>query len=152
MRKQLMAGALAIAIVAAGASIAVAGDDDDDVVRVTATFVEEKEVDLDPAGFGVGDRFVFSQDLSRGGEKVGESAVECVFVRAGDQTSTANCVGSFTLPGGQIAAQGLVTFTQEDAPFSVAVTGGTGRYSEAEGELHVETVSETEERLTFRLD
>ena len=56
------------------------------------------------------------------------------------------------LSAGQITAQGLVTFGPEPEPFAVAVTGGTGRYRDVDRELHVETVSETEERLTFELD
>lgn len=157
MLKKLTVGALTTALVAGGASMAVAGngddgDDDGGVIRVTATFVTEEEIDVGPSGFGAGDRIVLSHDLSRDGEDVGKSAIECVFVRADAETSTANCLASFELPGGQITAQGLVTFSQAADPFTVAVTGGTGRYRDVDGELHVETVSDTEERLTFRLD
>jgi hypothetical protein len=157
MLKKLMVGALTTAIVAAGASMAFAGsgedgDDDGDHIRVTARLAGESEIDLPPSGFGVGDKIVLTHDLYRDGEKIGESGGECTFVRTGGETSTAQCLASFALSGGQITVQGLVTFAQEPAPFTVAVTGGTGRYRDADGELHVETVSEEEERLTFRLD
>jgi hypothetical protein len=159
MLKKFMVGALTTAIVAGGASMAVAGngddgdDDDGDVIRVTARFINEAEVDLPPSGFGAGDKFVITQDLYRDEEKVGHSGIECTFVRLeGEAAATAQCVASFVLPAGQITVQGLVTFTQDDEPFTVAVTGGTGRYRDADGELRVEPVSEEEERLTFRLD
>ena len=158
MLKKLMVGALTTAAVAGGASMAFAGSGDDgggdggDDLRVSARFAGESEIDLPPSGFGRGDKFVFTHDLYRGGEKVGESGVECTFVRIAGETATANCVASFALPAGQITVQGLVPFGPEPAPFTVAVTGGTGRYQDADGELHVETISDEEERLTFHLD
>jgi hypothetical protein len=158
MFRKLLVGALTTAIVAAGASMAVAGsgeddgDDNGDAIRVTARFIDEAEIDLPPSGFGAGDRFVITQDLYRDEEKVGHSGIECTFVRLEGEAATAQCVASFVLPAGQITVQGLVTFSQDDEPFTVAVTGGTGRYRDVDGELRVEPVSEEEERLTFRLD
>jgi hypothetical protein len=156
--KRLTAGVLATAIVAGGASVAFAGagdddgDDDGNVIRVTATIVNQEEIDLPPSGFGAGDRVVLTHDLQRDGEDVGRSGAECTFVRSDATSSTAQCLATFDLPGGQITVQGLVTFRQEPEQFTVAVTGGTGRYRDADGELIVEPVSETEEQLTFRLD
>jgi hypothetical protein len=59
-------------------------------------------------------------------------------------------VVSAQLPDGQITVQGLVTFTGE--PFTLAVTGGTGPYREAAGEVQVTEVSETESLIQLRLE
>ena len=63
----------------------------------------------------------------------------------------AKCVATAELPKGQITAQGLLTFSEEaeGEPFRLAITGGTGKYRTAHGEVIVKDVSETESRLTF---
>ena len=51
---------------------------------------------------------------------------------------------------GQITAQALVTLGSM-APYVVAITGGSGKYLGAEGEIYVRPVSGTEGILTFDL-
>jgi hypothetical protein len=159
MPRKLMVGVLVVVLVATGASMAVAGggdDGDDDggkVIRVVSKTTSDAQLDLGDTGIGVGDRFVFGDELSRNGERIGEDGGECVITHVESETSqTANCVVTLSLPGGQITVQGLVTFTADQAPFTVAVTGGTGRYRDADGEATVETVSDTEDRLIIHLD
>jgi hypothetical protein len=159
MVKKLMVGVLATAMVATGGTLAFAGDggndggdDDGDVIRLTARTVTEEEVDLGATGFGPGDRFTFFEHLFRGGERVGESGGECVIVHLVErQNATANCVATLRLPGGQLTLQGLIDFADEEQPFTVAVTGGTGRYRDADGEVTIEPGA-TEDRFTIRLD
>jgi hypothetical protein len=59
-------------------------------------------------------------------------------------------VATLRLRGGQITLQGLITFNND--PFTVAITGGTGRYRGASGEMRVRSVSDTKEIYTVRLD
>lgn len=157
MLRKLMVGVLAAVLVATGASMAVAGsgdDGDDDggrTIRLVARSVTEAELNLGETSFGPGDRFVFSEDLYRDDEKVGESGGECTITRLVGEVATANCVASLTLPGGQITVQGLAEFSDENPPVTVAITGGSGRYREADGEFTVETISATEDRFTIRL-
>jgi hypothetical protein len=157
MLKKFAVGALAALLLASGASLAVAGngddgdDDDGRTIRLIARSVTDAELDLGETGFGAGDRFVFSEDLYRDDEKVGESGGECTIVRIVDEVATANCLASLTLPGGQITVQGLAEFSEENPPVTVAITGGSGRYREADGEFTVETISDTEDRFTIRL-
>jgi hypothetical protein len=158
MLKKLMVGVLATAMIATGGTIAFAGDgsndddgDDGDVIRLTARTVTEEEVDLGATGFGPGDRFTFFEHLFRGGERVGESGGECVIVHLEGETATVNCVATLRLPGGQLTLQALIDFTEEEQPFTVAVTGGTGRYRDADGEATIEPGA-TEDRFTIRLD
>ena len=158
MLRKLMVGVLATVLVATGASMAVAGsgdDGDDDggqTIRLVDKLVSEANLDLGETGDGPGDRFVFAGDLFKGDEKVGDDGGECTIVRLVERVAaTANCVATLRLPGGQITVQGLVTFTDESEPITVAVTGGTGRYREADGEMTIETVSDTEDHFTIRL-
>jgi hypothetical protein len=150
---------LALAIVtlpaASASSPARSGDDDEvEVIRVDATTVQEADLDLGDEGDSLGDQFVFSEDLSRRGKKVGIDGGTCTLVRLEPMVSaTLQCVVTADLPKGQITAQGLITFTEETEgePFRLAITGGTERYKEAHGYLKVDGESETEARLTFRI-
>jgi len=133
-----------------------ARDDDggDDTFRVSIREIDFAELDLGDPGPSLGDRFVFTDDLYRRDKRVGSDYGECVLARLNeDQSSVIQCVVTANFPGkGQITAQGIVQFTEEepDRPFRVAITGGTGKYRDAGG---VVIVNETVEpgTLTFRL-
>ena len=66
---------------------------------------------------------------------------------------TFRCIATAELPRGQITTQALLTFSEETEgkPEEFAITGGTGRYRTAHGEVIVREVSETEDSLTFRI-
>ena len=116
--------------------------------------MQEAEIDLGEPGESLGDQFVTSSDLFRGDKKVGVDGVVCTLVRLEPMVSaTAECVATAEFRKGQITVQGLLTFTEETEgePFRLAITGGTGKYREAHGELKVVEVSETESRLTFKI-
>ena len=158
-KKLILAVLVTLLIAVTGGSMAFAGADEEadsngtKVIHLISKTVQEAELDLGEKGFGVGDRFVFSDDLYRDDEKVGQDGGECVVVRLEGPTTTVNCVVTLSLPKGQITSQGLASFTegQDPQPFTVAITGGTGRYREADGEVTVEEVSQTETRLTVTL-
>jgi hypothetical protein len=158
MFKKVLVGVLAAVLVATGGTMAFAGngndgdDDGGDVIRVTTRTVTDQEIDLGPTGFGPGDRFTFFEHIFRGDERVGESGGECVIVHQEGEAATANCIATISLPGGHLTLQGLVAFAEATQQATVAVTGGTGRYRDADGEATVEFVSEAETRFTIRLD
>ncbi|MGH8892838.1 MAG: dirigent protein [Actinomycetes bacterium] len=133
----------------AGQTAASAGDGDRTVIKLTAVAAQEAEIDVGEEGFGLGDQFVFSDWLFRGDEQVGRTGGVCTFTHVDEATfaATAQCLGTLELPKGQITVQGLVTFTDEEAPFWVAVTGGTGAYKTAKGQMRVTPVDETTERF-----
>jgi len=164
MRRKLPLGVLAILMLAvvtlpaASASSSQAGSAGDEkkveVIRLTAVTVEETELDLNPAEmFGQGDKTVFTEDLFRNGEKVGTDGGEGTVVRAQMGTVTLQFLVTLRLPKGQITVQGLADFTEQGAggPFSLAITGGTGKYRTAHGELTVTEISDTELRLKLRI-
>ncbi len=160
MQNKLRLGAVAVllfALLGTGASASGPRDRDDDdveVIRVTEIIVQEAEIDLGEPGESLGDQFVTSSDFFRAGEKVGVDGVVCTLVQLEPMVSaTAQCVATAEFPKGQITVQGLLTFSEETEgePFLLAITGGTGKYKEAHGELKVVEVSETESQLTFKI-
>ena len=160
MTRKLRFGAVAVilfALLGTGASASGSGDRDDDgikIVRVTEITVQQADIDLGESGDSLGDQFIFSGDLFKHGKKVGIDGGVCTIVRLEPMVSaTAQCVATAELPKGQITVQGLLTFTEETEgePSFLAITGGTGKYREAQGELKVDQDSETEAQLTFKI-
>jgi hypothetical protein len=164
MRKRLSVGALIAALAALAAVLAPAalsGDGHGDhrgykQFEITSTVAQESETDIAPVGeFNVGDGFTFSDDLWKHGKLIGDDGGSCVVVRIDGTVAVVQCVATFRLPGGQISAQGLITFDEaqtEEAPFTVAITGGTGEYRTAHGEVTVGPgADENTDELTFRL-
>ena len=110
---------------------------------------EENVVDVGTPGGGIGDMLVFQDRILDHGREVGVEGGTCTITAllAGGHFQT-NCVGTVSLPAGQIAFQGLVT----DAPDKhMAVVGGTGRYRDAGGELTVLELGNDVGTLTVRL-
>jgi allene oxide cyclase-like protein len=157
---------VAVAAALGIASIASAGGETDkrhkEVLELTATTVQDADLDLGEEGFGVGDRFTFTDDVFEGDRKVGINGGECIAVRilpdplpSGQEPEsvTFNCVVSFELERGQLTIQGLFTFSAETAgePFTLAVTGGTGAYRTAHGEAEVTETSETDVSIRVKL-
>jgi hypothetical protein len=136
---------VALALTAAGASAHENGKSFEVTGKVIAP---PTMIDLGAAGPSTGDQQIITMDVFKGAKKIGESHVVCVTVRAG----TAQCDNVTSLPGGQIAATGLVTDAQEEtSPFIQAITGGTGAYRNAHGQLTVSEAGPQPATLTFQL-
>jgi hypothetical protein len=119
-------------------------------IRVIAVFKEVAEVDNGAEGFSLGDDVVFAGVLRQGGERVGRVGVVCTFTSAANpERVAAQCPATADLPGGQITLQGLV-FNRELRV--LPITGGSGQYQGADGEMHAEFRSETRAVLTFHLE
>jgi hypothetical protein len=120
---------------------------------VTTTTIAETPVDhTEPPKLG--DTNVITEDVCVGGKKVGTSDITCTVVRldSAKHFFAGECFNITVLPGGQITAQGYVTSDQiEKVPFEQAVTGGTGAYIGAKGELTVDEAGDGPAHLTFAL-
>jgi hypothetical protein len=124
-------------------------------IRVTAVFTEfDPNIDLGAPGFSLGDEVVFSGNLLRNGEQVGRVGVVCTFVSTQNAARVeAQCPGTATLPGGQIAVQGVIV--NRSLNFTLPITGGSGRYDRAQGQLvsrDVSTPTQPQVELTFQLE
>lgn len=121
-------------------------------IRVNSFTIEEHFVDVPPANESLGDQIVFSTNLKKSGQRVGNVHVVCTITALRSGTvqclATASFVQSFH-GGGQITVQGVLS--GEPTDFTLAITGGTGSFVGAEGEVHVHQVSPGLEVLTFEL-
>jgi hypothetical protein len=165
MRTKLILGAVVAVLLAAGSVPLASADDDSDrrggdnddvrVIDLTAKLLQSAEIDEGEPGPSVGDRFVFSDEIFRGGKKVGIDGIDCVvvlFVPGEDpegepEQAVAQCSATVSLPEGQITAQGLADFTETEQ--TIAITGGTGKYRTAHGEVLV--IEESDEVAHYRV-
>ena len=102
----------------------------------------------------LGDTNVITEDVYRYGKKVGTSDLQCTVVRvdAAKHFFAGQCFNTTVLPEGHITAQGYVTSDElEKTPFKQAITGGTGAYRNARGELTVDEAGDGPAHLTFDL-
>lgn len=147
---------LAIAVFSFGPAVASAQAKGKQTLRILATEDQSDFLDLGSTGPSLGDQLVFSETLSQRGEDVGTGGVVCTIVAAQPPyaTLTFHCVATLSLERGQITLQGLVEFQGEDdpGPWTVAITGGTGRYRGASGQAVVRDVSDTITVYRLRLD
>jgi hypothetical protein len=165
MRVKLAVAAIcAVGLAVGGVTLASAhptGSSDDHGTQVFTVFtvtVQSESLDLGPQGFSLGDQVVFADDVydHKGGTKIGTDGVVCTVVRVTDAATgsgTAQCVATAQLADGQITVQGFNSFTGDElpAPFQLAITGGTGAYANARGQVTVEELSETEANITLEL-
>ncbi|WP_189916903.1 allene oxide cyclase barrel-like domain-containing protein [Kitasatospora xanthocidica] len=102
-----------------------------------------------------GDRTVFRSVLSDlDGNQVGETGGTCTTTRT-DNGGAEECTVTYTLPGGQITAQGMVFGHLNPGPppsFDNAITGGTGDFARARGSIHADTVAPGTRRFMIDLD
>jgi allene oxide cyclase-like protein len=120
--------------------------------KLTGKVLGFTEVDLGDAGDSVGDQQLFTMDVFQGTKRLGESHVVCTKVRIDATGSIAQCENVTSLPGGQITASGAVTSADEETrPFVQAITGGTGAYKQAHGQLTVSEAGPQPATLTFDL-
>jgi hypothetical protein len=142
--------ALTVAAVAvAGTAAAASGDGGREVIHITTKQVHQTLLDHGAPGFGVDDVVVFSNDLYQRGRKIGEDGGTCTVVRVapGGET-TMYCAGNNRFSDGQISVAG---FAAPGAPFTLAITGGTGRYSRAHGQVVGRNTSPTEMEISLIL-
>jgi hypothetical protein len=158
----MLGALLALVLAVASVQLAFARDHPDadggqvQVIDLTTRTLQSADINEGAPGPSVGDRSVFSDDVFRDGVKVGTDGGDCVLVQvtpgatqnAEPQAATAQCTATVKLPEGQITAQGLVDFISNE-PFTIAITGGTGQYRTAHGEVRV--TQESEEVSTLRL-
>ena len=157
---------LALALVVSSFTLAAGSDnakaDDRDhvqTIQLTATSFANQDIDVGPSGLSLGDYFVATEDLFRQGKKVGTDHAVCTLTRLVPRTGTpkrfaVQCVATLLLPEGQITVQGVRTGSlsaQEPPRFTLAITGGTGAYKTARGQVRIVDINATESRLTLTL-
>jgi hypothetical protein len=129
--------------------------DNQQTIRVLAVFTEfDANIDVGAPGFSLGDEVVFSGNLLRDGKSVGRVGVVCSFVSTANADRVeAQCPTTAILPGGQITTQG--TIVNRSLNFTLPITGGSGRYQGAGGQVvsrDVSTPTQPQVELTYHLE
>jgi hypothetical protein len=145
---------LALAIGVVGAVSASPDEKKDDNKKEHTAFTvltknrERKVVDLGPQGPSQGDIRVTNATLynESGKKKVGRVDLFSVLTDPADEPNEkahmAEATATYTLPGGEISAQGLRAYPQLSGVPSRgvdAISGGTGKYAGVRGEVEFET-------------
>jgi hypothetical protein len=155
-----IASIAAVVATVAGVGLASANSSDGSARSFTvfAKTVQFAAIDLGDTGTSLGDQAVFSDDLltAKDGDKVGFDGGVCSLVRRDEasRSDTLQCAFTFSFDGGQIATQALLTL--HDGHFSGTevgpITGGSGKFRGASGEVAVKFFSDDEADITFNLD
>jgi hypothetical protein len=162
-RLTLTTAVLALGLIAAGATFAAAKSPGEHHIRrqLTIYAVTSKNglavLPGQPGTLSLGDRVAFSDDLftSKGGRQLGTDGGACTVTRVTDAASGSGvllCEVTFSLPGGDIETDGLNTLTNGGfvGTQSASITGGTGKYRHASGQLSLKFLSPTETTITFQ--
>ncbi|MFN2489414.1 MAG: hypothetical protein ABR529_06705 [Actinomycetota bacterium] len=115
------------------------GDGDEKLVLLGRNEVETL-IDNPPEGESQGDEMAVTGELFKGGKRVGRFDVHTVQTEANFEARRAALQVTFTatLPKGQITATGVAVFTPESqSGFEAGITGGTGRFDEAGGDVEI---------------
>jgi hypothetical protein len=150
----LVVGVMALGIIGVLRAVSASPDNNadnrNDKERSTLTVVtkttELKVVDLGPQGLNHGDIRVANAPLydQSGKERIGRFDLFCAITDPTDEPSEkahmAQCMKTFTLPGGAINSQGVQAYPKLSAPAPGvnAITGGTGKYAGVRGEQRFE--------------
>lgn len=118
-----------------------------------------KMINVDGKDIGPGDHAVERWVLRRSGTRVGRlNGQATINFNQTPSNPTALYFLAFTFTGkGEITADGSIVFapTSEGGfrpvPFDLPVTGGTGIYQNARGQIHVEFLTDADARFTFHL-
>ncbi|MEV4511724.1 hypothetical protein AB0K00_22465 [Dactylosporangium sp. NPDC049525] len=122
------------------------------VVKYVARPVRREVFKNGDAEVNLGDRSVFTHDLFVDDEKVGFDGGVCTVVRLEDGASYILCNVTMQLPDGTIAFQTFLDEKFPPPPFFTAITGGTGAYKGASGEMHIDPASPDTHFYTVYLD
>ncbi|MEE1783145.1 hypothetical protein PUR71_09485 [Streptomyces sp. SP17BM10] len=128
----------------------------DRVITLIGHLAQQSFFPVNPGGAPAqGDRTVFRSVLfDLDGNQLGETDGTCTTTRT-DNGGAEECTVTYTIPGGQITAQGMVFGNLNPGPppsFDNAITGGTGDFDRARGSIHADTVAPGTRRFTIDLD
>jgi hypothetical protein len=157
MVKRLGMVVATIALVALGVGVvtpamSASGDDATQrTIRLVAINTEGNFVDVGAKGDSLGDYFVFTHKLLRGGERVGHVSGQCTIVSVARVESEPQCIVTVSLPGGLITAQTLIGPHGTTGDIVQAITGGSGAYTGAEGHILIQGVTDVKEIWTFNV-
>ena len=115
-----------------------------ETIRLVEATSDGREIDADPKGESVGDYFAFHSVMENlAGKPVGRADGFGVVTATGETAATQHFV-TLTLKGGQITTQSAPQADIDNGNGPQAITGGTGLYRNARGQV---TFKEQGERV-----
>ena len=117
-------------------------------LQLAAVTIQSTTLDLGAAGLSQGDQSIVTRELFLDGSKVGTSHLVTTVTLVAGADSQSQTVATFSLPDGQLTAQGLVTASQTTNRLA-AITGGTGAYRQAGGQVTVTRTGPTTADITL---
>ncbi len=150
----LIVGAVSPALGSSSGGAAMTSTEDSDAQTIRVVFIptDFAEIDNGTQGESIGDDVVFSGPVLRNGTQVGRASVICTFVLVTATREEAQCPGTADLPGGQITVGGVIV--NRSLSFTLPITGGSGAFQEAAGQLVSQDASTTTQPkliFTFQL-
>ncbi|MFH9616092.1 dirigent protein [Streptomyces pratensis] len=122
-------------------------------IRVEARLQVGEELDLGATGRSIGDQFIFSGNLvSTGGPEersVGRFGGFCVITDL--ERNAGQCSSTAMLPEGQITVQGEQAGIPAPRTVVSAITGGTGDFRKARGQMTQRVLTPATWQLTFEV-
>ncbi|MDR7301971.1 allene oxide cyclase barrel-like domain-containing protein [Haloactinomyces albus] len=127
--------------------------DNGKVIKLVAKPVRRDVFKNGSSEANLGDRSMFTHALYLDEKEVGFDGGACTVVRMEDDGRYyILCNVSMMLPDGTIAFQTFVEESFPPPPFYAAITGGTGAYKGARGEMHIDPASPETHYYTIYLD
>jgi len=152
MFRRVWIGLIALALMSflAGSAVIAASNGRGHTIRVVERATSDAVVDLGASGDTVGDLLAFGNDVfdAANVNKVGRDEGSCARTNPG---LAWECSWTTILSGGSLTVQG--PFYDDLRDSQLAITGGTGKYRNARGEmtLHARNAGGTEFDFTFHL-
>jgi allene oxide cyclase len=104
-------------------------------------------VDNDPAGESIGDTVTFTQKIYTDSSKTTQIGTDEAFCARTVPGTRQLCTGIFYLDGGAIT----ITGPETTGVHSLAITGGTGKYLGASGEVVLNSVDAVSDEVKIRI-
>jgi hypothetical protein len=123
-----------------------------EVIKLVARPVRREVFKNGDADVSLGDRSVFTHDLYIDDEKIGFDGGVCTVVRLDEAGPYILCNVSMQLRDGSLTFQTFINEVFPPPPFYTAITGGTGAYRGAHGEMHIDPASPDTHFYTIYLD
>jgi hypothetical protein len=140
-----------VSVAIAGVSLATAsgGSGERPTFRLIEVRTQVVPVDLPPSGGSTGDEFILGGNLRNAADmgKVGTSNDVCITLSPNG--APLQCSGVITLKSGTINIAGNASGGPN---FKLAITGGTGAYDEARGQLVASPTSNGNELIALDID
>ncbi|MEU7281160.1 hypothetical protein AB0A69_20590 [Streptomyces sp. NPDC045431] len=120
-----------------------------EVLEVTVRNDQYTAVDLGPTGPSLGDMDVYSGTAVKDGHAIGRGGGTCQVIQIEGDTQTSQCLITMEVARGSVTMQSL--WTKGVGSLDMAITGGTGEYSNARGIARFWDIATPNERARLEI-